>query len=342
MPEEVASERIQQRSLVEAADAFVASLRRFSELKEGLLERGLEFGGRTLLMGPVGTHFRSFSDRVASELPIKMVVVRNERVLAEPASLSESISTVMEFARRNSPALVLIPEIDELSGIGRLADAILRSELSGYSWVKDEVLVLSWTTRPEGLSRELTTVFDRVLLFDYPSSEERLQVLESVLDGRSDLDLPALAELTSGWGFADMVHLATSLYLSGSKGNEKVSGSNMEELVGGSGVTPMGDARTFRSVVSRIQGMVPTEEVKLESLYPDDFLDQLYLMAVGDDYSRTHRVIETLNAGTPIGPSDREFLSKYPFLLVGTPEDRLTRMLRAKKSKDRLSRIVGR
>jgi hypothetical protein len=80
----------------------------------------------------------------------------------------------------------------------------------------------------------------------------------------------------------------------------------------------------------------------LSEEYPDNFLDQLYLMAVGEDYAETQRIIEVLNEGLPLSVKDREFLSRYPFLLNGSTEDRLTRLLRAKKSSDRLHRIMGR
>jgi hypothetical protein len=79
-----------------------------------------------------------------------------------------------------------------------------------------------------------------------------------------------------------------------------------------------------------------------DEIYPDEFVDQLYLMAVGDDYSQTQRVIETLNANLPLSNDEQEFLSRYPFILVGSLEDRLTRLLKAKRSSDRLKRIMGR
>jgi hypothetical protein len=81
---------------------------------------------------------------------------------------------------------------------------------------------------------------------------------------------------------------------------------------------------------------------RVAEVYPDSFLDQLYLMAVGEDFAKTQRVVESLNAGLPLSSNERSFLSQYPFLLGGTPEDRLTRLLRAKKSHDRLARIMGR
>ena len=96
------------------------------------------------------------------------------------------------------------------------------------------------------------------------------------------------------------------------------------------------------SITQKISG---DNKPKLDNLYyeyPDDFLDQLYLLAVGEDYANTQRVIEILNDGMPLSKADHEFLARHPYLLNGSAEDRLTRLLRAKKSSDRLQRIMGR
>jgi hypothetical protein len=120
-----------------------------------------------------------------------------------------------------------------------------------------------------------------------------------------------------------------------------MSRETISDLIEQSGVIPVSDDQHVRSVIAQTKGVdLSTEHAEMD--YPDDFLDQLYLMAVGDDYLETQRVIETLNSGLALSKKDQEFLSKYPFILSGSPEDRLTRLLRAKKSSDRLRRIMGR
>jgi hypothetical protein len=96
------------------------------------------------------------------------------------------------------------------------------------------------------------------------------------------------------------------------------------------------------SLFGRRTGNLTWDMEAADKVYPDEFVDQLYLMAVGDDYSRTQRVIETLNANLPLSNDEREFLSQYPFILTGSSEDRLARLLKAKRSNDRLRKVMGR
>jgi hypothetical protein len=151
-----------------------------------------------------------------------------------------------------------------------------------------------------------------------------------------------IAELTEGWGFSDVNHLAMSLYMTEEVEGGQLPREKVEELIEQSGVVAFGDSRFLESLARKTRGIKQPELSKISEEYPDEFLDQLYLMAVGEDYAETQRVIEVLNEGLPLSVKDREFLSRHPFLLTGTAEDRLTRLLRAKKSSDRLHRIMGR
>jgi hypothetical protein len=122
----------------------------------------------------------------------------------------------------------------------------------------------------------------------------------------------------------------------------QITQERLEALIKNSGVLPLGKKGYVKSLVQGLESEKTPKVEQLEQVYPDTFLDQLYLMAVGDDFASIQRVIESLNAGMPLSSADRLLLSRYPFLLTGTPEDRLTRLVRAKKSYDRLARIMGR
>ena len=109
-----------------------------------------------------------------------------------------------------------------------------------------------------------------------------------------------------------------------------------------SGSLATGRQEVIDSISRRTRGVHLPLFDTTDSEYPSEFLDQLYMTAVGDDFQGTQRVVESLNSNLPLSVQDKEFLSKYPFLLTGTAEDRLTRLMRSKKSVDRLSRIMGR
>jgi len=341
-PEEMQKERLSQFSVLESAKDFHEKLQRFSQQKKELAERGLKFGGRVLLIGSVGTDFEAFIHHLTREIPINLVRVRLERVLSRLDQISDTVGIWFEFARRNAPCILYYERIENLAPQSSHESAMLTIEMERVSWDADEVLVVASTSKPREIDRELLSTFDRTYLSECTTLEDRVRLMESVLRGRNDLDPGAIAEITEGRSFLEMKHLGVDLLIMEPGGDEPVSREHLEKIVEDSQVLPVARKRHFDSFVSRAEGRQPPTLKAAEQVYPDDFLDQLYLMAVGNDYQQTQKVVETLNSGLPLSAQDHDFLSDYPFLLKGTPEDRLTRLLRAKKSNDRLRRIMGR
>jgi SpoVK/Ycf46/Vps4 family AAA+-type ATPase len=341
-PEEMPKERLSQYSVRESAKDFHERLRRFGQLKEKLAERGLQFGGRALLIGSVGTDFEAFVHHLTLEIPLNLVRVRLDRVLGRSGQASGSVAIWFEFARRNAPCILYFERIENLAPQNSQESAMMTLEIERVSWAEDEVLVVASTTKPREIDRELISTFDRAYLSENTTLEDRIRLMESVLRGRSDLDPGAIAEITEGRSFQEMKHLGVGLLMIEPGGDESISGEHLEKMIEDSQILPVARERHFDALVSRVEGRHLPPLDAAEQVYPDDFLDQLYLMAVGDDYQQTQKVIETLNSGLPLSAQDHGFLSSYPFLLKGTSEDRLTRLLRAKKSNDRLRRIMGR
>jgi SpoVK/Ycf46/Vps4 family AAA+-type ATPase len=341
-PEQVPTERVSQYSVVNFAMEFLQLLRRYDTLKAKMEERGMEFGGRVLVIGPPGSDFGAFPHFLAREVPIKIIRFKMEGVLDENKRSSDALREGFEFARRNSPALLYIERLEFIAPRNSIQSFVFQDEVENTDWSGDEVIVVAATTRPEMVDRELLSMFDRTYIVEGTSINDRIRILEQVLKNRDDLDISLVAELTDGWGFSDVKHLAMSLYMQEVGEGGEMAREKVEELIEQSRVAAFGDSRFFDSVIRKTKGTQQPELSRLHEEYPDDFLDQLYLMAVGEDYTETQRVIEVLNEGLPLSAKDRDFLSRYPFLLNGTPEDRLTRLLRAKKSSDRLHRIMGR
>ncbi|MHA1934339.1 MAG: AAA family ATPase [Candidatus Thorarchaeota archaeon] len=341
-PEQLPSDRVGQYSVIELARDFHLTLGRFDKVKTELQTAGIEFGGRVAIIGSAGTDFEGFAFHLAKEVPLKMVRFEMSQLLGDQNRLAESLRVGMEFARRNSPCLFFIEKLDVVGRSGQQFAAVLQNELSRTSWDRNEVLIVASTSRPDVIDRDILTVFDRIHVFEATTLDDRIRVVEHVLKGREDIDPGLVAELTDGWSFTDVKHLVVSLLTGEPEAEGQVSRDKMEDIIQRSGVIATGRDRDLHTVHKRVmQGSAPALEIVNEQ-YPDDFLDQLYLMAVGEDYAETQRVIETLNGDLPLTTKDREFLSRYPFLLTGSTEDRLTRLLRAKKNNDRLSRIMGR
>ena len=341
-PENQPVDRISQYSVVTKAMEHHTLMNRFDAMKRNLSDAGLEFGARVLLIGPPGTDFEAFSYHLCREVPLKMVRFKMEEILNEAKRSSELLRVGFEFARRNSPAVMLIKRVDAIAPRNSDQAAILLDEVTRTSWDGEEVLVVGTTTRPNDIDAELLSAFDRTYIFEGTSLEDRVRVIERILKNREDIDPTVVAELTDGWSFASMKRLAVSLFMSEASEAGQIPREQIEEIIEKSGVIPLSNPQFLDSVVRRTKGMTRAPLDALNSEYPDDFLDQLYLMAVGEDYAGTQKVIEVLNDGMPLSKDDREFLAKHPYLLSGSPEDRLTRLLRAKKSSDRLQRIMGR
>ncbi len=341
-PEQVPIERVSQYAVVTFATEFLQLLRRYDALKAQMADRGMVFGGKVLLIGPPGTDFGAFTHFLAREVPIKIVTFKMEAVLDENKRKPDSLRVGFEFSKRNSPSALYIEKLEAIGPQDSIESVVLQDEMKNVSWSSDEVIVIAATTKPEQIDRELLTTFDRTYIIEGTSIEDRIRVLEQVLRDRDDLDVSVIAELTEGWGFSDINHLAMSLYMTEEVEGGELPREKIEELIEHSGVVAYGDSRFLDSLVRKTRGAKIPELNKVTEEYPDEFLDQLYLMAVGEDYSETQRVIEVLNEGLPLSVKDREFLTRHPFLLTGSAEDRLTRLLRAKKSSDRLHRIMGR
>jgi len=341
-PEKQPADRLSQYSVVTKAMEHHSLMNRYDKVKRNLTEAGMQFGGRVLLIGSAGTDFEAFTHHLCREVPLKLVRFRMEKMLYEAKSGADILRVGFEFARRNSPTAIYIEKLEAVAPSRSDRSAVLQDELKRTGWDGEEVLVVASSTRPRDVDAELLSAFDRTYVIEGTTLEDRIRVLEQALKGREDIDPTAVAELTDGWGFSSLKLLAVSLFMTEKNEAGQIPRERIEELISKSGVLPLSNPKTLDSVV-KLTGRTTRQEIdSLSAEYPDDFLDQLYLMAVGEDYSATQRVVEVLNDGMPLSKEDREILVRYPFLLGGTAEDRLTRLLRAKKSSDRLQRIMGR
>ena len=317
-------------------------MKRFETLKKNMAESNLEFGGRVLLIGPPGTDFEAFSHHLCREIPLKMVQFRMDELLRDTKGDFNLFNVGFEFARRNSPILVVLERLESSVPMNSERAAVLYNELKRTTWDNDEILTVATTTRPQDLDKEILSSFDRIYVFETPSLEDRVRVFEQILKDRDDMDPTIIAELTDTWGFSDIKKLAVSLFMTEKTDSGQISRETIEELIRCSNVIPLTNSQYLSEITQKVSGKAHVKVDSLHQDYPEDFLDQLYLLAVSEDYTNTQRIIEVLNEGLPLSKADHEFLAKYPYLLNGTPEDRLTRLLRAKKSSDRLQRIMGR
>lgn len=337
-PEDISNEGMQQFSVRQKAILFHQEIQEFKAARERLTELGLVFGGRVLLAGPVGTNFEAFADTLGKEVPLKKIRFRVSESFSSDRLLV-AVRTLFELARRERPAVVYIDQIDTLFTASREVGMLVGDLLRGVTWDEDELIVIASTARPERLEAASVVDFDRTFVFSNPTNEDRTKVISEVLAGAEGIDIPTIIEMTEGWGYSDLLHLATALAIKRESGT--VTLKDVIDLLQDKGIVPVGGIGGTAEIVRKISGakMITGQ---MNTIYPNDFLDQLYLMMVSEDYTQSQHVVETLNAGLPLSAKDSKFVARFPFVLLGDQEDRLIRLISAKKNHDRLKRVMGR
>ena len=339
-PEDLDERYLGQKSVEILAQELQSIIAKTDQMKAKLNQFGGNLNARTLLIGPIGSDFETFIQYLVREMPANLVQIRMKNINREvfPQQLIE----VLEFSKRNAPCVLYLPYLHLLSGDDSMRAIMISEELENISWDSDEVIVVSSTTNPEGIDRNLLSTFERVYRLTKATSEDILFIVESMLQDRKDLEPTTISEIVSDWSFADIKRLAKNLLMQTNEASSQMTREQIEKTIEQSRVAPLGDENAFHYFINEYIGEKKQILSKLEDQYPDDFLDQLYLMAVGEDYHKTQRVIETLNSNLPLTEENREFLTRHPYILSGSSEDRLTRLLKAKKANDRLRRVLGR
>jgi SpoVK/Ycf46/Vps4 family AAA+-type ATPase len=340
--EEVDSERVRQFSVVQKSQDFITSLREYERIGTGLNRRVKVFSGSALLIGTEGTDFLGFAENVALNLDANIVRLRLSQALSKEANISLALRTLFEFAARNKPSLIFLEQLDIFAEDATNKAAVLEAELSRIDWAQNKTLFIGCTTRPRNLDKKIRASIDRTYTFEKTSTEDRIRFLEVTLTERENLDPKSVAEVTEGWSYSDLKHLVGYFLLMKPSKEDQEAPATLRGQIEASHILPVGRPQMAEAVFKEIEEGYRAQLEDIEQVYPNTLLDQLYLMAVGDNYVRTQEVIENLNKGMPLSADEQQFLNKYPFLLQGEAEDKLTRLLRAKKTRDRLSRVLGR
>jgi len=340
--EELDSERIRQYSVVQESQDFITSLKEYERIGKNLNRRVNVFSGSALLIGTEGTDFLGFTENVALNLEANIVSLRLSQALSKEANIPLALRTLFEFAARNRPSLIFLEQLDIFAEDATNKAALLNAQLSQIDWVQDRVVFIGSTTRPRNLDKKIRASVDRTYTFEKTTTEDRIRFLEATLTERENLDPKSVAEVTEGWSYSDLKHLVGYFLLKKPSKEDPEAPTTLKGQIEASHILPVGRPQIAEAIFKEIEEGYRPQLEDIEEVYPNTLLDQLYLMAVGDNYVRTQEVIENLNKGMPLSADEQQFLNKYPFLLQGEAEDRLTRLLRAKKTRDRLSRVLGR
>ncbi|KAG0705885.1 hypothetical protein DFH29DRAFT_233012 [Suillus ampliporus] len=192
-----------------------------------------------LLFGPPGTGKTLVVRALAKEAGCRMLIISPSDVMDMYVGEGEKlVKAVFSLARRLSPCVVFLDEMDALFGArmsGRESGGAFAhrgvitefmQEMDGLkSSREDRVIVIGATNRPFDLDDAVLRRVPRRLLVDLPGEKEREEILKILLRDETlapEIDLRALAKRTESFSGSDLKHLCVSAALAAVKENVEV------------------------------------------------------------------------------------------------------------------------
>lgn len=215
-------------------------------------ERFRKLGARipkgVLLVGPPGTGKTLLAKAVAGEAHVPFFSISGSDFVEMFVGVGASrVRDLFEQAKKNSPCIVFIDEIDAVgrqrgAGLGGGHDEReqtlnqLLVEMDGFG-INDGVIVIAATNRPDILDRALLRPgrFDRQVLVDAPDVKGREAILKVHARNKplaDDVKLDVLARTTVGFTGADLENLMNEAALKAAKNNRTaITMSDLEESI---------------------------------------------------------------------------------------------------------------
>ena len=207
-----------------------------------------------LLVGPPGTGKTLLARAVAGEAGVPFFSISGSDFVEMFVGVGASrVRDLFAQAKEAAPAIIFIDEIDAVgrqrgAGLGGGHDEREQTlnqmlvEMDGFE-TNDSVIMIAATNRVDILDPALLRPgrFDRQIVVDRPDLKGREQILKVHCEGKpmaSDVDLAALASLTSGFTGADLANLLNEAALLAARRNKSVITNDevtesMERVVAG-------------------------------------------------------------------------------------------------------------
>jgi len=213
-------------------------------------EKFEKIGGKipkgVLLLGPPGTGKTLLAKAIAGEAKVPFFSISGADFVEMFVGVGAArVRDLFETAKKNSPCIVFIDEIDAVgrsrgAGLGGGHDEReqtlnqLLVEMDGFT-ARDNVILIAATNRPDVLDSALLRPgrFDRQITIDKPDIRGRKAILEihtrkTPLD--SSVDLETIAKSTPGFSGADLANLVNEAALLASRYNQtEITADNFEE-----------------------------------------------------------------------------------------------------------------
>ncbi len=218
---------------------FLKNPQKFNEL-------GARIPKGVLLVGPPGTGKTLLARAVAGEAGVPFFSISGSDFVEMYVGVGASrVRDLFEQAKKNSPAIIFIDEIDAVgrqrgAGLGGGHDEReqtlnqLLVEMDGFG-ANQGVIVIAATNRPDILDKALLRPgrFDRRVTVNYPDVKGREEILKVHARGKPlgpDVSLKTIAQSTSGFTGADLENLLNeAALLAAREGKKAITQANVDE-----------------------------------------------------------------------------------------------------------------
>jgi cell division protease FtsH len=225
---------------VDEAKQELTEVVEFLKYPEKFNSLGARIPRGVLLVGPPGTGKTLLARAVAGEAGVPFFSISGSEFVEMFVGVGASrVRDLFEQAKRNSPCIVFVDEIDAVgrqrgAGLGGSHDEREQTlnqilvEMDGFD-TNTNVIVVAATNRPDVLDPALLRPgrFDRQVVLDRPDIKGRREILAVHIKGKpldKTVDLEALARRSPGFSGADLANLVNEAAILAARRNKKSVG----------------------------------------------------------------------------------------------------------------------